>query len=130
MTEHFRHEERFGHREHLAMAYAAIRRFGMPEAVERVCAHLREITEYARKPQKYHHTVSRAWVELLAYHVDDAPTFDGVIERNPALLDKRLLIRHYRSTTLASPAARESWLPPDLVPFPRRSNPGLGLGPR
>jgi hypothetical protein len=117
----FRHaawDGRFGHREHLELAYAAIRRFGMPAAVDRVCDRLREITQYARKPQKYHHTVSRAWMELLAYHVNDAPTFDGVLQRNPALLDKRLLTRHYRSTTLASAEARRGWLPPDLVPFP------------
>jgi hypothetical protein len=90
----------------------------MPGAVDMVSAHLRRRTEYAGKPQKYHHTVSHAWGELVAHHVDDAPTFAGVLERNPALLDKRLLMRHYRSTTLASPGAREAWCPPDLTPFP------------
>jgi hypothetical protein len=111
----------FGHRDHLQLAYTAIRRYGMPDAVGRVCAHLRQLTQYAGKPQKYHHTVSQAWVELVAHHVDDAPTFDGVLERNPALLDKRLLTRHYRSATLASPAARRGWCPPDLRPFSRRN---------
>jgi hypothetical protein len=108
---------RFGHRDHLELAYTAVRRFGMPGAVDIVSAHLRRLTEYAGKPQKYHHTVSQAWVELVAHHVDDAPTFDGVLERNPALLDKRLLMRHYRSTTLASPQARQAWCPPDLKPW-------------
>ena len=108
----------FGHREHLELAYTAVRRFGMPDAVDHVSTHLRQLSEYAGKPQKYHHTVSQAWVELVARHVDDAPTFDGVLERNPALMDKRLLMRHYRSTTLASPSARRGWCPPDLQPFP------------
>jgi hypothetical protein len=109
---------RFGHREHLELAYTAVRRYGLPRAVDQVCGHLRQLTEYAGKPQKYHHTVSQAWVELVAHHVDDAPTLEEVLERNPALLDKRLLMRHYRSTTLASARARQGWCPPDLQPFP------------
>jgi hypothetical protein len=44
--------------------------------------------------------------------------FGTFAERNPALLDKRLLTRHYRPATLASPAAREGWVTPDLAAFP------------
>ncbi len=38
--------------------------------------------------------------------------------RHPALLDKRLLVRHYWSSTLASEPARRGWVEPDLLPFP------------
>ena len=72
-------------------------------------------------PQKYHQTVSRAWVELVAHHVAADPgcaDFAVFAERNPALLDKRLLARHYRSSTLAAPEARHDWVEPDLQPFP------------
>jgi hypothetical protein len=61
---------------------------------------------------------SRAWVELVAHHVDDAPTFAAMLAVNPVLLDKRLLGRHYRSATLASAGARGTWQAPDLAPFP------------
>jgi hypothetical protein len=44
--------------------------------------------------------------------------FDLFAGRNPALLDKRLLSRHYRSATLASGPARDGWVEPDLLPFP------------
>ena len=44
--------------------------------------------------------------------------FDVFAERNPALLDKRLLARHYRSSPLAAGPARRSWVEPDLLPFP------------
>ena len=40
-------------------------------------------------------------------------------DRHPALLDKRLLTRHYRSSTLAADPARSGWVEPDLLPFPR-----------
>jgi hypothetical protein len=114
---------RFGHAEHVRLAFWAVRRFGMPEASERVCAAIREVAAYHGKPQKYHHTVSRAWVELVAHHVaadPDCDDFGAFAERNPKLLDKRLLSRHYRSATLAAAAARNAWVEPDLVPFPRR----------
>jgi hypothetical protein len=111
----------FGHRQHINLAFYAVRRYGMPDAVGTVCGWIRRVAAYARAPQKYHHTVSRAWVELVAHHVAEDPgcaEFAAFAERNPALLDKRLLARHYRPATLAAPAARRDWVEPDLRPFP------------
>lgn len=111
----------FRHRQHIHLAFWAVRRFGMPAAATRVCDMIRHIAAYQRAPQKYHETVSRAWMELVAHHVatgKECADFDAFAGRNPALLDKRLLSRHYRSATLASPPARSGWVEPDLVPFP------------
>ncbi|HEX6521904.1 MAG TPA: hypothetical protein VF070_18140 [Streptosporangiaceae bacterium] len=128
----------FRHRQHIHLAFWAVRRYGMPAATDRVCDWIRHLAAYQRAPQKYHHTVSRAWMELVAHHVAEdglsriaagaRPTgsaeppsgdFDAFAGRHPALLDKRLLSRHYRSATLASTPARQSWVEPDLAPFPR-----------
>ena len=112
---------RFGHREHIALAWRAVRAHGRDEAAGRVGGVLRQLTAYERVPQKYNETLSRAWVELVAHHVEEDPAladFDTFVTRNPALLDKRLLAAHYSSRTLASARARESWVPPDLSPFP------------
>ena len=87
----------------------------------RICDWIQRIAAYERAPQKYHHTVSRAWVEIVAHHVDadpDCADFDTFAARHPALLDKRLLSRHYRSSTLAAAPARRGWVEPDLLPFP------------
>ena len=117
----------FRHRQHVHLAFLAVRRHGMPEAADRVCAWIRAIAAHEGVPRKYHHTVSRAWVELVAHHVaadagakdrHDPADFDEFARRHPALLDKRLLGRHYRSTTLASERARRGWAEPDLLPFP------------
>jgi len=111
----------FQHRQHIHLAFWAVRRFGMPEAATRVCDMIRHIAAYQRAPQKYHETVSRAWMELVAHHMTTDPSctdFDGFTARYPALLDKRLLSKHYRSATLASGPARQGWVEPDLVPFP------------
>jgi hypothetical protein len=48
----------------------------------------------------------------------DCTGFGAFADRHPALLDKRLLGRHYRSSTLAAAPARSRWVEPDLLPFP------------
>jgi hypothetical protein len=114
-------EGAFWHRQHVNLAFLAVRRHGMPDAIDKVCAWIRQIATYERAPQKYHYTVSRAWLELVAQHVTADPScadFDVFIQRHPALLDKRLLSRHYRSATLATDQARHGWTEPDLIPFP------------
>ena len=60
----------FRHRQHIHLAFVAVRRYGMPEAVTRICDWIQHIAAYARAPQKYHYTVSRAWVEIVAHHVE------------------------------------------------------------
>ena len=66
----------FRHRQHIHLAFLAVRRYGMPEATVRICDWIRHIAAYERAPQKYHHTVSRAWVEIVAHHVDADPDCD------------------------------------------------------
>jgi hypothetical protein len=117
----------FRHRQHVNLAFLAVRRYGMPEAIARICDWIQRIAAYERAPQKYHHTVSRAWVEIVARHLDADPEcadFDSFAGRHPALLDKRLLGRHYRSSTLAGAPARRGWVEPDLLPFPWSSAQG------
>ncbi|MGD0062641.1 MAG: hypothetical protein ABSB76_04265 [Streptosporangiaceae bacterium] len=113
----------FRHRQHINLAFLAVRRYGMPDATGKICTWIRQIAAYERAPQKYHYTVSRAWVELVAHHLaEDAECadFEAFAARYPALLDKRLLSQHYRSATLAAEPARHGWVEPDLRPFPRR----------
>jgi len=111
----------FRHRQHINLAFVAVRRYGMPAATGIICAWIQRVAAYERAPQKYHHTVSRAWVEMVAHHVaadPDCADFAVFADANPALLDKRQLSRHYRSSTLASGLARRGWVEPDLLPFP------------
>jgi hypothetical protein len=114
----------FGHREHVHLAYLAVRRYGTAEAAERIGGWLRHLTAYAGAPQKYNATVTWAWTEIVGHHLADddarAGEFESFVARHPRLLDKRLLIRHYSPAALASVQARSSWVEPDLVPFPWR----------
>jgi hypothetical protein len=112
--------DRFGHREHVHLTWLAVRRFGVPAAIGLVSDGIQRTARYAGAPQKYHATVSRAWVELVGHHVGSAPgaDFASFIEENQALLSKRLLTRHYTPAALASTPARTGWIEPDLAPFP------------
>jgi hypothetical protein len=112
--------DRFGHREHVHLTWLAVRRLGVPAAVGLVSDGIRRTARYAGAPQKYHATVSRAWVELVGYHAAEYPgdDFAAFAGHHPALLGKRLLTRFYHPATLASPRARTGWVEPDLAPFP------------
>ena len=113
---------RFGHREHVHLTWLAIRERGTTGAIGLVSDGIQRTARYAGAPQKYHATVSRAWVEIVGHHkTEDGEDFDAFVARHPALLDKRLLTRHYTSATLASTAAKQGWVEPDLVPFPWRA---------
>jgi hypothetical protein len=111
---------RFGHREHVHLTWLAVRSCGTRSAVALVSEGIQRTARYAGAPQKYHATVSRAWVELVGHHVDAHPgaDFEAFAEQNTALLDKRLLTRFYRPATLAAEPARAGWVEPDLAPFP------------
>jgi hypothetical protein len=113
---------RFGHREHIHLTWLAVRQAGVPAAIGLVSDGIQRTTRYAGAPQKYHATVSRAWVELVGHHAaqSGARDFTSFAEQNDALLDKRLLTRFYRPATLAAPEARSGWVEPDLTPFPWR----------
>ena len=117
---------RFGHREHVYLTWLAVRRLGVPAAVGLISAGIQRTARYAGAPQKYHATVSRAWVELVGYHAAEHRDheFAAFAEHNPALLDKRLLTRFYHPATLASPQARTGWAEPDRAPFPWRHHQG------
>lgn len=128
MAQVMAHSNRFGHRQHVELTWLAVRRYGTAEAVTVVSDGIRRTATYAGRPRKYHATVSRAWVELVGHHTaastvtsratSTATDFDTFADQHAVLLDKRLLSRFYRSSTLAGERARTTWVEPDLAPFP------------
>jgi hypothetical protein len=113
----------FRHRQHIHLAYLTVRRHGTAEAVLKIGQWIRHIAAYERAPQKYNATVTRAWTEMVGHHAAADPAsseFEVFAARHPALLDKRLLTRHYSPARLASAPARSAWTEPDRAPFPWR----------
>jgi hypothetical protein len=112
--------DRFGHRQHVHLTWLAVQQDGVDAAVTLVSDGIQRTARYAGAPQKYHATISRAWVQLVGHHVQHHPNddFATFALTNAALLDKKLLTRFYRPSTLASAAAKQGWVEPDLSPFP------------
>jgi hypothetical protein len=114
----------FGHYQHVHLAFLLASEQGTAAAVEKISEWIRCLAARHGAPQKYNPTVTRAWTEIVGHHVEadssagQAGGFGDFARRYPALLDKRLLRRHYSSAALAGPAARAGWVEPDLAPFP------------
>jgi hypothetical protein len=97
----------FPHERHVRVAWALARRHPRDEALRRLTDGLRRIAERAGRPDAYHETITRAWLELVA-GVDD-------LGGHPELFDKALLGRYYSPAALA--AGRDRWVEPDLQPL-------------
>ncbi len=110
----------FDHRQHVKFAWTVLGERPVDEAAELVA---REISRFAaaNAPGRYHETLTRFWVRLVAHtrSVDDEPVdFDTHLARFPVLLDRGAPRKHYSAAVLESPRARETFVRPDLLPLP------------
>ena len=83
--------ERFGHREHLRLAWCYLTRFGRDETERRLLDGLRAFAARAGKPDKFDAVLTSAWVDVLAEasaQLGSAATFDVLIAARPDLLDR------------------------------------------
>ncbi len=116
---------RFGHREHLELAWRYLRIADLGTAERLMAAAIRHLASAHGTPDRYHHTMTLSWVRLVAVHMTcgDAATFDAFLARNEGLLDRQLVAKHYSSTALSDPASRSGWVQPDLRPLPVLARP-------
>ncbi len=111
----------FRHRDHLRLAWIHLRESDLSTAATRVGQSIRRYAEHHGAARKYHETLSRAWVRIVALAIAETPGaagFDDLLAARPHLLDKNLPLRHYSPGRLWKDAARERWVEPDLRPFP------------
>ena len=117
-TCHIANEE-FHHREHLRLAWIYLRRFGS-EAGPRIRAAICRFAAAHGKADKYHETVTFAWLRLVADGAQrtNARSFAELLRALPELLDKNTLNQHYSPERLSSDAARTGFVLPDRKPLP------------
>lgn len=111
----------FGHPEHLELAWNYLQRYEVEEAHRAVRSAIRHIASAHEAQDKYHETITRCWVHLVAVHraTSDAESFDQFIAENRGLLNRHLLDGHFSPELLRSPRARARWTEPDLRRLPR-----------
>ena len=112
--------ERFGHYQHLRVAWLVIDRHGPELAAEIVGERLRQMAISRGVAPLYNETMTRFWIRLIAHvrQATGAQTIDEAIARVPMLLDKNLAQRHWSRTVMFGPEARVSWVEPDLSALP------------
>jgi hypothetical protein len=101
----------FTHRNHLRAAYLYLSRLPFGAAIDAMCATLRRYTAHLGAADKYHETITVAFMALVnAHRAQTQESWESFIARNPALLDSKLLGGYYSRETLAGSRARRMFL--------------------
>jgi hypothetical protein len=119
--------EQLPHADHVRLALIYLERHGQIEALRRLGDGLLLFATMKGHPEKFHVTMTRAWLELVEAARAAHPGLDpaGVIGACPGLLDVHVLRHFYSAGRLDSEAARTSWVEPDVAPI----NPAALRGP-
>jgi len=108
-----------GHREHVRLAWLVLRGEGPEGGGDRIARMLRHLAEAHDERDRYHETLTRFWIRLVAHAIEvepDIDDFDVFVERFPLLLDGASIDRHWSPDALAS--GRRAWVEPDVLALP------------
>ncbi|HEY7984192.1 MAG TPA: hypothetical protein VID73_08490, partial [Ktedonobacterales bacterium] len=111
----------FRHRDHLRLAWCLVRQTGAEAATDTITSAIRRFATHHGHPEKYHETLTRFWVRIVAHAIAARPEIaelDAFLAAFPPLLDKDLPYHHWSRAAMASPAARAGWVAPDLRALP------------
>jgi hypothetical protein len=100
--------ELFHHEDHLRLAWIYLQKYGRAAAETRMCDSIRRYASSLGATRKYHHTMTIAWVRLLA----------AVGPSSELLRNRDALLDFYSRDRLLSDEARAAWVEPDLRPLP------------
>jgi len=111
--------ESFRHADHVRLAWIYVTRFGPRMAEERFSEGLRRLAAQLGIPEKFHLTVTLAWLRVVAARVksDQVQSFDDWISIHLELLDRSFLHNYYSEPCLTSAVARANWVEPDRRPL-------------
>lgn len=119
----------FPHADHVRLTILYLARHGRDETQRKLFDGLRRFAAAKGVPQKFHVTMTIAWLDL----VDDARRRHpevrdprALVIACPELLNRDALLRFYTSERLMSEEARQRWVPPDRatrIELPDEGNP-------
>jgi hypothetical protein len=105
--------EPFHHRDHLRVTFLYLQQFGEGGTRQRLGPAILRYAAARNASQKYHETITLAWICLVSAASAGAVNFEAMLAAHPHLLDKNLLNRYYSPELLQSSEARERWVEPD-----------------
>lgn len=113
----------FNHRAHIRLAYIYLSGNTTDESTESMRETLnRFLIHHGVDPSKYHATLTKAWILAVHHFMNksgDSKSADEFIDRNPEMLDTKIMMIHYSAEVLFSDEARTAFVQPDLDPIPR-----------
>lgn len=113
----------FNHRAHLRLAYVYLSEHEIDPAHQLMRRALLSFLEYhGIDVSKYHATMTRAWIMAVRHFMEITPraeSFDDFIEKNPRMLDAKIMMTHYSAEVLFSEEARAKFVEPNLDAIPR-----------
>jgi len=112
----------FRHADHIRLAWIYLRGHDHGEAEARMRESIRRLAAHAGAPQKYHETLTVAWMRLVAVAIALSPkaaTFAEFSRSHPWLFDKDAVLAFWSRERIMDGAARARWVDPDLRPLPR-----------
>ena len=108
----------FPHADHVRLTILYLTRHGREETQKKLFEGLRRFAAAKGVPEKFHVTMTIAWLDLVADARRRHPEADdpsALMAACPELLDREALLRFYSPERLSSDEARQRWLPPDRV---------------
>jgi hypothetical protein len=113
--------EKFKHGDHIRLAWIYVRSNAPEMAAVRISNTIRQFAVRAGKEQKYHETITRAWLRLVEVAHRATPeitAFDDFLGKHAWLLDRDRLKAFYSPEYLSSEQARMQMVVPDRHPLP------------
>jgi hypothetical protein len=108
-------ENEFGHAAHIRAAYLYLQGAGFAGALERIRSAIRNYARHLGKADRYHETITVAYVSLIQQHICERGDGGGwavFVRDNPELLQPGLLLQFYPKAQLDSELARKVFLLP------------------
>ncbi len=116
-------EADFGHAAHVRAAYLYLRPGDFATALTRIRAAIRRHASRFGKADRYHETITVAYLALIQQHIcqrGDGGGWPGFARQNPELLQAELLLQFYPRAQLQSELARRVF----VLPCPGAPVPG------
>lgn len=106
----------FAHADHVRLTILYLARHGREETERRLFEGLRRFAAAKGVPEKFHVTMTIAWLDLVEDAMQRHPNAGDpavLVAVCPELLNRDALLRFYTSERLMSDDARRQWIPPD-----------------
>ena len=108
-------EADFSHAAHVRAAYLYLRPGDFPTALARIRAAIRGYASRLGKAERYHETITVAYLALIQQHIclrGDGGGWSGFARENPELMQPDLLLHYYPRAQLQSQLARTVFVLP------------------